>query len=199
MGNQKRWVPDGEDTSGDDAIGGFGLLDEPAKVDPARARVNKRDVRTRGKRPEYEWTTYDVAAEFAYRIGRMYPYTPGLINIKDTEGALRRQRTKYKLNAIIELEVMRMFLADERNLLGVTEAPEKIHRKFLSKFPEYLPRAFDALGFENDRRVDPDATPAASASVSDKFVYSSDGRKFDNSLIGRRRRDQHEETLKGNK
>jgi hypothetical protein len=198
MGIEKRWSPKGEDTSGDDSIGGFGLLDEPIDVNPDKAKVNRRDVRTRGRRPKHEWTTYDVAAEFSYEIGRRFPYTPGLINIKDLEGALRRQRSKYQLNPLVELEVMRIFLSDERNLYGVTDAPEKIHRKFLSKFGEYLPRAYDALGFDNDQRVDLTASTATSASVADKFIFSSDGRKFDNSVIGRRRRDQHEESLKGN-
>ena len=199
MGVQKRWVPDGEDTSGDDSIGGFGLLDEPVSVDPARAKVDRRDVRTRGRRPKSEWTTYDVAAEFAYEIGRRFPYTPGLINIKATEGALRRQRSQHGINPLVELEVMRMFFADERNLFGVTDAPEKIHRKFLSKFPEYLPRAYDAMGFENDRRVEPPVPGVTPASVTEKFIFASDGRRFDNSFIGRRRLEQHEISLRGEK
>ena len=198
MGVQKRWVPDGEDTSGDDSIGGFGLLDEPVSADPARAKVNRRDVRTRGRRPQSEWTTYDVAAEFAFRIGVLFPYTPGLINIKDTEGALRRQRAKFRLNPLVELEVMRMFFADERNLMGVADAPEKVHKRFLSKFPEYLPRAYEAMGFDNDRRVEPQTPGTTPASVTEKFIFASDGRQFDNSLIGRRRLEQHELSLKGN-
>lgn len=92
---------------------------------------------------------------------------------------------------------MRLFFEDERNLLGVENAPERVHRKFLSKFGELLPRAYESLGFDNDQRVDLTAISAASSSVSEKFIFSSDGRKFDNSVIGRRRLEQHEKSLKG--
>ena len=48
---------DGED------LAGFGLV-EPK--DAPQAKVRKSDPKTRGKRPQHEWTPMDVAAEFSF-------------------------------------------------------------------------------------------------------------------------------------
>ena len=76
---------DGED------LAGFGLV-EPK--DPPAIKVRKTDPKTRGKRPQHEWTAMDVAAEFSYQVGRKYPLLPGTVNVAKLAGALRKFRTQ---------------------------------------------------------------------------------------------------------
>jgi hypothetical protein len=50
-----------------DNLAGFGLV-EPK--DAPQPKIRKSDPKTRGRRPEHEWTAMDVAAEFSYQVGR---------------------------------------------------------------------------------------------------------------------------------
>ena len=75
----RNYADDGED------LAGFGLI-EPK--DAPQPKVRKSDPKTRGKRPEHEWTAMDVAAEFSYQVGRKYPLLPGTVSVKSLSGGL---------------------------------------------------------------------------------------------------------------
>jgi hypothetical protein len=190
--SSEKWRPRGEDTSGDDDLGGFGLLDEPQKV--SGKPVNKRDAKTRGRRPEHEWSAYDVAAEFSYRMGRKFPYTPGLINIQALTGALRKYRNQYGITAPVELELMRMFFADAHNLYNIEKDPAKVHGRYLNMFKSHLQKAYKNLGMDTDPVGD---TPEEGISYVDETLplYASDGQEFENTLAGRAALARYEQKL----
>lgn len=176
----------------DDEVGGFGLFEEEVqeKVASKMPAPSKRDPRTRGRRPEAEWTVYDVASEFSYQLSRKFPYTPGLVNVKNISGALRAWRNQYGTNATIEMEMLRKFFADERNYLTADKEPEKIHLVYLRMFKTNMRdvnESFDVY----------DAVETSDLTVDEDYLYSSDGRRFDNTLIGRKALARHEESLKG--
>ena len=63
----RKYEDDGED------LAGFGLVENR---DAPQPKIRKSDPKTRGKRPEHEWSPMDVAAEFSFRVGRKYPLLP---------------------------------------------------------------------------------------------------------------------------
>ena len=83
-----------------DNLAGFGLVEERDAVQP---KIRKSDPKTRGKRPEHEWTPMDVAAEFSYRVGKRYPLLPGTVNVRQLSGALSKFRKQYQTTALVEL------------------------------------------------------------------------------------------------
>lgn len=176
----------------DDEVGGFGLFESEVeeKVAAKAKPASKRDPKTRGRRPEAEWTVYDVASEFSYLLGRKFPYIPGLVNVKNISGALRAWRNQYGTNATIEMELMRKFFADERNYLTADKAPEKIHLAYLRMFKTDMRDVNESFDVHDSVATD-DLT------AEDDYLYSSDGRRFDNTLIGRKALARHEESLKG--
>jgi DNA-binding transcriptional ArsR family regulator len=198
VGNPERWKPRGEDTTGDDSIGGFGLLDEPVSAPTSKLSVNARDPKTRGRRPEHEWSANDVAVEFSYQLGRRFPYTPGLVNVRALGGALRANRSKFGITAQVELEILRMFFEDEGNLRDIEKHPNKIHGRFLNMFKSHLQTAHQNLGLEVDYRLlasDLD-TPISETPVEDVLI-ASDGVRFDNTAAGRAFLELHESKLRG--
>jgi hypothetical protein len=81
-----------------DNLAGFGLV-EPK--DAPQPKIRKSDPKTRGRRPEHEWTPMDVAAEFSFQVGRKYPLLPGTVSVKTLSGALAKFRKQYETNALI--------------------------------------------------------------------------------------------------
>ena len=192
VSTSQRWKARGEDTSGDDALGGFGLFEEELPAQESQLSISKRDTKTRGRRPEHDWTVHDVAAEFSFQVGKRFPYLPGLVNVKDLRGALARYRKQYKLNASIEMELMRMFFEDPNNLKDADKSPQYLHAKYLKTFKTHTNRALERLGLETEVAV---PTHDVAPDDRDEYVYSSDGRAFDNTIVGRKKRDRHEERL----
>ena len=194
VSTSQRWKARGEDTSGDDAIAGFGLFEDELPVEKSQLSISKRDTKTRGRRPEHDWTVHDVAAEFSFQVGKRFPYLPGLVNVKDLRGALSRYRKQFKLNASIEMELMRMFFEDPNNLKDADKSPQYLHAKYLKTFKTHTNRALERLGLETEVAV---PTHDVAPDDRDEYVYSSDGRAFDNTIVGRKKRDRHEERLGG--
>lgn len=194
-----KWRPRGEDTTGDDEIGGFGLLENEQ---PAAAKVklstDRRDPKTRGRRPEAEWTPIDVAMEFSFQLARKYPLIPGLISTKQLSGALAANRKKFGISAPIEMEIMRLFLGDERKHFdwNVNENYKLLYKRFLRMFTTDMDRALNNLGMPSRRElVQIDAEVADEP--TEEYVYASDGRQFDNSIPGRKSLERYEEKLRG--
>jgi hypothetical protein len=187
----EKWRPKGEDTTGDDSLGGFGLFeDEVARKQPQN-RVDKRDVRTRWNRPEDEWTPGDVAAEFSHRLSLHYPMTPALINTKDIRGALARWRKQYGITPQIEMEIMRMFFEDSRNYREADKKASQVHTWFLKMFKTHMRNAFDNLGLSYETE------DTARTEVTD-VLYASDGREFENNISGRSALKNYEERIAKN-
>ena len=170
-----------------DELAGFGLIepkDEPAK------KISKRDPKTRGKRPEHEWTPMDVAAEFSFRVGRKYPLLPGTVNVRALSGALSKFRKQYGTTALIELELLRLFMADERNFKTIGDEAPNLYKLYLSSFGKKMNQARENLGLG---RVAKEKVPT----VSMPTVTASDGKEFQNSMSGRAQLQRYEEKLRG--
>jgi hypothetical protein len=176
----RKWEDDG------DNLAGFGLV-EPK--DAPQPTVRKSDPKTRGKRPEHEWTAMDVAAEFSYQVGRKYPLLPGTVSVKQLSGALRKFRTQYGTTPLIELELLRLFLGDERNFKDIGDEAPLLYKKYLASFGTKMNQARENLGL-NKVTAKIETTQA-----SDKLV-ASDGRTFQNSLSGRAQLERYEKRLK---
>ena len=194
VSGNKRWYPKGEDTSGDDSIGGFGLFeDEQPSTVKMKMSTDARDPKTRGRRPQENWTASDVAAEFAYLVGRKHPYLPGLVNSRDLRGALAQNRKKYGITAVIEMEIVRMFLADARMHADAEKNPQYLHKRLLKMFNTHMDEALNNLGMPSRKQLH-------NGTVDDgertEYVYASDGREFDNSIVGRKALQRYEEKLR---
>jgi hypothetical protein len=168
-----------------DNLAGFGLV-EPK--DAPQPKIRKSDPKTRGRRPEHEWTPMDVAAEFSFQVGRKYPLLPGTVSVKTLSGALAKFRKQYETNALIELELLRLFMADESNFKNIGDEAPFLYKMFLSSFGKKMNQARDNLGL-NKITAKLDTTPS-SATIS-----ASDGRTFQNSISGRAQLERHEKRL----
>jgi hypothetical protein len=194
MNMSERWKARGEDTSGDDSIGGFGLFEEELQNGQPKPKADKRKAATRSQRPEADWTTNDVATEFSFQMGRRFPYTPGIVKVSALRGALNAYRSKYGTTPEVEMELLRMFFGDERNLLNADEEAYKIHNRYLAMFKSKLNTAYERLGLEPNMRVLESALQAPEA--EDDYLVASDGTEFDNSFLGRKRLASHEASIK---
>ena len=177
----RRWEDDG------DSLAGFGLV-EPK--DAPQPKIRKSDPKTRGKRPEHEWTAMDVAAEFSYQVGRKYPLLPGTVSVKSLSGAIRKFRSQYGTTPLIELELLRLFMQDERNFKDIGDEAPHLYKKYLASFGTKMNQARENLGL-NKVTAKVETTPASGT------LISSDGRVFQNSLSGRAQLERHEKRLKG--
>lgn len=182
-----RWQDD------DNSVGGFGLFDSEAAEKSAGPRLSKRDPKTRGKRPQAEWTSSDVASEFASRLYRMIPDVPNLVNTDKVRGALSKMRKQYDSNALIELEIMKIFFEDPWVANQGKDNPAWIAGRFLKMFANHFDQALRNLGLPE--RKGPTEEAMEDIPHSD-FVYASDGRRFDNSMPGRLALQKHEDKLR---
>ena len=170
-----------------DNLAGFGLV-EPK--DAPQPKVRKSDPKTRGRRPEHEWTPMDVAAEFSFQVGRKFPLLPGTVNVKSLSGALAKFRSQYQTTSLIELELLRLFMMDERNFKGLGDEAPMLYKMFLASFKKNINQARENLGLA--KITAPKETISNSATL-----VASDGRVFQNSLSGRAQLERHEQRLKG--
>mgnify|MGYP003336807335 CR=1 FL=1 len=176
----RKWQDDGDD------LAGYGLV-EPKDV--PGPKVRRSDPKTRGRRPQHEWTPMDVAAEFSYQVGRKYPLLPGTVNVSKLSGALRKFRTQYQTTALIELELLRLFMADERNFKDIGDEAPHLYKMYLASFGKKMNQARANLGL-NKVTAKIDTTPKAST------LTASDGRVFQNSMSGRVQLERYEQRLK---
>ncbi len=187
-----RWKDD------DDEIGGFGLFEDekPASV-KAKLSTDARDPKTRGRRAEETWTPSDVAAEFAFRLGMRHPLLPGLVKTDAIRGALAKQRKQYGTTAVIELEILRMFMADDRyhKDWNIGDAYKMLPGRFLRMFTTHMDEALRNLGMPTRQNL---TNINVAIEKTSEYVYASDGRAFDNSIPGRKSMQKYEQKLKEN-
>ena len=176
----RKWDDDGED------LAGFGLV-EPK--DATQPKIRRSDPKTRGRRPQHEWTPMDVAAEFSYQVGRKYPLLPGTVSVKILAGALAKFRKQYDTTALIELELLKLFMADERNFTSIGDEAPHLYKRYLASFGKKMNQARDNLGLTK-------INAPTDTSVKISTLTASDGRVFQNSLTGRTQLDRHEQRLK---
>jgi hypothetical protein len=168
-----------------DSLAGFGLVEERDAVQPT---IRKSDPKTRGKRPEHEWTPMDVAAEFSYRVGKRYPLLPGTVNVRQLSGALSKFRKQYQTTALVELELLKLFMADERNFQNIGDEAPFLYKMYLASFGKKMNQARENLGLNKvNAKVD--------TSVKVSTLAASDGKVFQNSLSGRAQLERYEKKL----
>lgn len=176
---------------GDDDIAGFGLLkdDKPKiKQDP---KADKQDPKTRKRRPIDTWSAADVAVEFAHRIvsQRRFMMLAGTLHTGKLTMALATNRKRAGTTPEIELEVLERFIADERIMSTALDNPEILYKRYLRMIQDHLNRKY----VTPENAPEPVATTADDSDVD--YVYASDGKRFDNSMLGRRFMKQYEESL----
>ena len=168
-----------------DNLAGFGLVEER---DAPQPKIRKSDPKTRGKRPEHEWTPMDVAAEFSYRVGKRYPLLPGTVNVRQLSGALSKFRKQYQTTALVELELLKLFMADERNFHNIGDEAPHLYKLYLASFGKKMNQARENLGLNKvNAKVD--------TSVKVSTLTASDGKVFQNSLSGRAQLERYEKKL----
>ena len=168
-----------------DSLAGFGLVEERDAVQP---KIRKSDPKTRGKRPEHEWTPMDVAAEFSYRVGKRYPLLPGTVNVRQLSGALSKFRKQYQTTALVELELLKLFMADEQNFQNIGDEAPHLYKVYLASFGKKMNQARENLGLNKvNAKVD--------TSVKVSTLTASDGKVFQNSLSGRAQLERYEKRL----
>ena len=172
-----------------DSIAGFGLVEGPDSPQP---KIRKSDPKTRGKRPEHEWTPMDVAAEFSFRVGRKYPLLPGTVNVKQLSGALAKFRKQYATTPLIELELLRLFMADERNFKDIGDEAPFLYKIYLASFGKKMNQARENLGLGK-------INAPTETVVKMGTLTASDGRVFQNSLSGRTQLERYEKRLGASK
>ena len=177
----------------DDNIAGVGRFDDEIAIAKAGKPVSKRDPKTRYLRPQHEWTAADVASEFSSRVYARVRGIPGLVKTEAVRGALSKWRKEHGITALIELEIMDMYFADERILVNAKKNPKFIVGSFLRMFTTHLDKARENRGLPPITEEE----PVVADSERRVYVYASDGKAFDNSLPGRKARDRYELSIKG--
>ena len=132
----------------------------------------------------------DVAAEFSYRVGRKYPLLPGTVNVKALSGALAKFRKQYGTTPLIELELLRLFMADESNFKQIGDEAPHLYKLYLASFGKKMNQARENLGLGK-------VAPIKEPMVKIGTLVASDGSEFQNSLSGRAQLERYEKKLRG--
>lgn len=173
----------------DDSIGGWGLLDGDRTSANKTKPLSKRSPKNRHQRPQDEWTAADVASEFSKRLYEKITGVPAIVNTDRLRAVLATYRKRYGTTALTELEIMEMFFGDNRILYKVRKEPHNAWRVFLRMLTTRGQEALENLGMDEDT---PDELDNEKPS---EYVYASDGKKFDNSMPGRKALERYEENL----
>lgn len=96
---------------------------------------------------------------------------------------------------MIELEILRLFLGDERNHKDAEQKPDILYKRYLKMFQTHMSEALKNLGMPSMREL---GEADVVREKVEEYVYASDGRSFDNSIPGRRRLQKYEEKLQAN-
>jgi hypothetical protein len=169
----------------DNEVGGVGKFGDDEVS--ATSAISKKNPKTRGKRPMEQWTVFDVAAEFSYLVGKKFPWLPGTVNVNALAGALRKMRSQNQTTALVELELLKMFMSDDANFKTVGSEAPHLYKIYLSMFRTHMNQARKNLGLN----VLGDVTDEVMDSAPD-VLYASDGRAFDNTIVGRKALERHE-------
>jgi hypothetical protein len=175
-----------EEQEADESIGGIGKLD----TEDTAESVPRNNPKTRGKRPQEHWTPRDVAAEFSFLVGRRFPWLPGTVNVHNLSGALAKMRKTHQTTALVELELLKMFMSDESNFKNVGNEAPHLYKVYLAMFRTHMNKARENLGL--NRLGDMSEEPVVE---STDMLYASDGTAFHNTLLGRNALERYEKKL----
>ena len=173
-----KWQDDGDD------LAGYGLFEEDKK--PKIGPPSKANQKTRHLRPKAEWTPRDVAAEFSTRLYKHVANIPNLAAGSKLAPILAKYRKQYATTAEIELEIMDMLFNDHRQVTVLKKEPHKAMNYYLRMLTTDFEQAVKNLAMRQP--VD--------KQESAEYVYATDGKRFDNSMFGRRQLEKYEEGLK---
>lgn len=190
----KKVVIVGRGWQDDDAeLAGFGLFDDEIPSSKVTEKISKRSSKTRSLRPQEDWTALDVAAEFSSQVYQRLPGAVNVVNTLNLQKILSKNRKQFQLNAIIELEVMKLFFADPWFKSEARKTPHYIQGRFLKYFTSHLHTALKNLGLHSDLSM---TEEDAFSNKLSEFVYASDGTSFDNSMPGRKDLEKYEEKMR---
>jgi cytochrome b involved in lipid metabolism len=167
----------------DDDLKGFGLLDGEVSSGQKKAPISKKSSKTRHQRAKEDWTPADVASEFSWRIYDKVRGIPNMINTKTLTILLAKNRKEFGITASMELELLDKFIGDERNLIAVKRQPSKtinIFLVFITNNVNKLSQTSEVVIEENN---------------SNNNLIATDGKVFDNTIIGRAALERHEAKL----
>lgn len=174
-----RWKDD------DDLGGGFGLLDSDIQKKQAPKKVSKARPVNRIMRPEAEWSAQDVATEFSMMLYQHCKAHTGPIDSNKLRAVLSGYRSRYKLTATAELEVMRRMFRDKQALMSISRSPENGYKVFLNW-----------LVAHHNQTANGTIEPQVDKVEYVDYIYASDGTEFDNSFSGKIELAEHEASLK---
>lgn len=177
-----RWSDD------DDDLVGFGLLDGDLTSGQRKSTVSKKSSKTRHQRAREEWTPADVASEFSWRIYDKVRGIPNMINTKTLTILLAKNRKEFGITATMELDLLDKFIGDERNLIAVKRQPSKTINIFLV----FITNNVNKLSQTSEVVIKEDNS-------SNSNLIASDGKVFDNTIIGKAALERHEAKLGGQK
>ena len=168
----------------DDNLMGFGLLDGEVSGQKSKPTV-KKNPKTRHQRAKEEWTPADVAAEFSWRIYDKVRGIPNMINTKTLTILLAKNRRDFGITAVTELELLDKFIGDERNLIAVKRQPSKT----INIFMVFITNNVNKIS----------QTSQVVIEEENSNLIASDGKTFDNTIIGRAALERYESKLGGQK
>lgn len=167
----------------DDDIKGFGLLDGDIPSGQKKIPVSKKSSKTRHQREKEDWTPADVASEFSCRIYDKIRGIPNMINTKTLTILLAKNRKEFGITASMELELLDKFIGDERNLIAVKRQPSKTINIFLV----FITNNVNKLSQTSEVIIEEDS--------GNNNLIASDGKVFDNTIIGKAALERHEAKL----
>jgi hypothetical protein len=107
-------------------------------------------------------------------------------------GALSKFRKQYQTTALVELELLKLFMADERNFQNIGDEAPHLYKLYLASFGKKMNQARENLGLNKvNAKVD--------TSVKVSTLTASDGKTFQNSLSGRAQLERYEKRLGASK
>jgi hypothetical protein len=173
-----RWSDD------DDDLKGFGLLDGDTASGQRKSSISKKSSKTRHQRAREEWTPADVASEFSWRIYDKVRGIPNMINTKTLTILLAKYRKEFGITASMELDLLDKFLGDERNLIAIKRQPSKTVNIFLV----FITNNVNKLSQTSQVVIEEDNS-------SNSNLIASDGKLFDNTIIGKAALERYESKL----
>lgn len=135
-----------------------------------------------------------TATEFAARLRKANPYTPGLVNILKFSIMLSKYRKEHSVPYEVERAVVDLWFEDPRNSEGIESlTPEKLMAKFLAFYRSNIRAAYvlASVPWPGD---DSSATVISPVSAG-TTIYASDGSPFPDSPGGRKHLAEYEARL----
>ena len=155
-GSEMAWPIDEEKPKGkfnpDDEAGIVGkLVDKKAlRNEKYKAKVDEASLLHRSNKPEEDWGTNDLLAEFYMLVTKHAPNVPGQVNAKEIASCINKMYRE-GVPRVSMLKAIRMFFDDPRNLHDVG-----VGKPLWSRFMAYYPTVHGLVQKEKTVYVDED-------------------------------------------